>query len=114
MSSLRSVVSAIALSTPRTLGAVAVLVALVATVAVQGFGLTVFGALALYFVVWWTVLFGVLPLGNARESDPTRVVHGQDPGAPAKPRLREKALLTTVVAAFAFFLAVSVFPLARL
>jgi len=39
---------------------------------------------------------------------------GQDPGAPATPRLREKALITTMVAAGAFFLAIVVFPLARL
>ena len=101
-------------STPLTLLTVAVLVALFATVAVKGFELTVFGALALYFVLWWTFLFAILPLGNAGEADPQRLVPGQDPGAPASPRLREKALLTTVLAAIAFFAALLIFPLARL
>jgi len=41
-------------------------------------------------------------------------VPGQDPGAPASPRLREKALLTTLLAAVAFFAALLIFPLARL
>ncbi|MDF9789977.1 UNVERIFIED_ORG: putative secreted protein [Methylobacterium sp. SuP10 SLI 274] len=101
-------------STPLTLLTVAALTALFATVAVKGFELTVFGALALYFVLWWTFLFAILPLGNAAEADPQRLVPGQDPGAPASPRLREKALLTTLLAAIAFFAALLIFPLARL
>lgn len=111
---MRRLFASIAISTPKTLGVLAVLIAAIVTVAVKGFALTVFGALALFFVLWWTFLFAVLPLGNQAEADPGRLVPGQDPGAPARPRLREKALLTTVAAAFAFFLAITVFPLARL
>ena len=107
-------VRTIAASTPLTLLTVAALVAIMALIAVKGFALTVFGALALYFVLWWTVLFGVLPLGNAAEGDPQRLVPGQDPGAPASPRLREKALLTTLVAGVVFLAALAIFPLARL
>ena len=111
MSALLATVSR---STPLTLAAIAGLVAAAVAVAVKGFALTVFGALALYFVLWWTFLFAVLPLGNATEADPERVVPGQDPGAPALPRLRLKALLTTLIAVGAFFLAIVIFPLARL
>ena len=108
------VLDAVAASTPRTLGVLVLLVAVIVTVAVKGFDLTVAGALGLYFVLWWTFLFAVLPLGNRTETDPARIVPGQDPGAPALPRLREKALLTTLVAAVALLIAVTVFPLARL
>lgn len=101
-------------STVRTLAVLVVAIAAIVLVAVKGFDLTVFGALALYFVLWWTFLFAVLPLGNHAESDPERIVPGQDPGAPASPRLREKALITTAAAAIAFFIAIVVFPLARL
>nr|WP_147044893.1 DUF1467 family protein [Methylobacterium gnaphalii] len=104
----------VASSTVRTLAVLVLAIAAITAVAVKGFDLTVFGALALFFVLWWTFLFAVLPLGNQAETDPSRVVRGQDPGAPARPRLREKALLTTVAAAFAFFIALVVFPLARL
>jgi len=111
---LRALVARLARSTVATLCAVAAMVALAVAVAVKGFDLTVFGALALFFVLWWTLLFAVLPLGNAPEHDPQGMLPGQDPGAPATPRLREKALITTMVAAGAFFLAIVVFPLARL
>jgi len=111
---LHPFVAPIAASTPRTLGVLAVLIGLIGSAAVFGFGLSWFGAFALYFVLWWTFLFAVLPLGNRTEEDPQRIVHGQDPGAPALPRLREKALLTTLVAAVAFFIALVVFPLTRL
>ncbi|WP_342150899.1 DUF1467 family protein [Methylorubrum sp. SB2] len=104
----------LAASTPLTVLTVAALVAVLVAVAVKGFALTIFGALALYFVLWWTFLFAILPLGNAAEADPQRLVPGQDPGAPAAPRLREKALLTTLLAGAAFMAAILIFPLARL
>ena len=111
---MHALVDSLAATTGRTLLVLALLVALILTAAVKGFGMSVIGAFGLYFVLWWTFLFAVLPLGNAPERDPDRIVAGQDPGAPALPRLREKALLTTLVAAAALFLAVGVFPLARL
>lgn len=111
---VRAIFTTICSSTLMTLGVVAAIAAFVATVAVKGFELTAFGALALYFVLWWTFLFAILPLGNQPETEPERMVPGQDPGAPAAPRLREKALLTSVIAAGVFFIAVLVFPLARL
>ena len=111
---MRALYAAVVASTLKTLGVLTLLVALVLAAAAHGFGMSVGGAFALYFVLWWTFLFAVLPLGNRPETDAERIVAGQDLGAPMLPRLREKALLTTLVAALVFFVAVSVFPLARL
>jgi predicted secreted protein len=55
-----------------------------------------FGAIATFAVVWWIVLFMVLPFGVKRDEAP---VAGADPGAPAKPYMLRKALATTVLAA---------------
>ena len=52
--------------------------------------------LMVYLVIWWTVLFAILPLGVKRVENPGR---GQDQGAPEKPQLLRKAIITTVVAA---------------
>lgn len=49
-----------------------------------------------YLVIWWTVLFCVLPLGVRRVEKPGK---GQEHGAPEKPDLVRKAIITTIVAA---------------
>lgn len=112
--SLGGVLDALAASTLRTLGAILVMVAAVVAVAVSQFKLTVFGAVALYFVVWWTLLFVILPIRNQVEADPARVVPGQDPGAPAAPRLREKAIWTTLLSSVVFLVAIPLFALSGL
>jgi predicted secreted protein len=54
-------------------------------------------SVAVYFTIWWVVLFAVLPFGvrNATEAE-TTTVKGADPGAPVKPHLALKALATTL------------------
>jgi len=52
--------------------------------------------LMVYLVIWWTILFAVLPLGVKRVENPGR---GQDPGAPQRPQLLRKAIITSLVAA---------------
>jgi predicted secreted protein len=109
-----AILQTLAASTLRTVAVMVVVLAAVVVLAVGLFKLTVFGALALYFVVWWTLLFVILPLRNQVETDPERIVPGQDPGAPAAPRLREKAILTSVLASVVFLAAIQVFELAGL
>jgi predicted secreted protein len=60
-------------------------------------------AIAIYFVVWWIVLFAILPLGvrNAHEAGET-VLEGNEPGAPVQHQMGKKALITTVVAGVIF------------
>jgi predicted secreted protein len=48
-----------------------------------------------FLLVWWLVLFTVLPFG-ARPPD--QVEPGMAPSAPAKPRIALKFLITTVIA----------------
>jgi predicted secreted protein len=60
-------------------------------------------ALAIYFIMWWVVLFAVLPFGvrSAHETG-TAVEEGHDAGAPMAPRLLKKAAITTVISAALF------------
>lgn len=60
-------------------------------------------ALAIYFIIWWLVLFLVLPFGirNAHESGEA-VEEGHEPGAPVNPRLVRKAIITTILATAVF------------
>lgn len=55
--------------------------------------------IAIYFVVWWTILFAVLPWGNRTQAEAGVVEPGSAPSAPVKPRLLLKAFATSIVAA---------------
>ncbi len=59
-------------------------------------------AFAIFFLIWWVVLFGVLPWGIRSQHESGEVVPGTDPGAPAIPNLGRKLLWTTVVSAVIF------------
>jgi predicted secreted protein len=64
--------------------------------------MTVAGGLAVYFVIWWTVLFAVLPFGVRSQAEAGEITQGTEPGAPTLPGLLRKALITTVIAAVVF------------
>ena len=57
---------------------------------------------AIYFIIWWLVLFTVLPWGIRSQDEQGNVVSGTDPGAPTIHGLRRKVIWTTVVATAVF------------
>lgn len=59
-------------------------------------------AIAIYFVIWWTTLFAVLPFGLKTQAEAGEVVPGTPESAPAKPRLLRIFLINTAVAATVF------------
>lgn len=107
-------VRAIAGSFAGTIVVVVALSALAVAISSKGFGLTVAGAIALYFVIWWTLLFAVLPFGVRSQAEAGEIAQGSEPGAPAAPRLREKAMWTTLLSALLLVLAAAIMPLAGL
>jgi predicted secreted protein len=58
--------------------------------------------IAIYFTIWWIVLFAILPWGVHSQQESGEVVAGTDPGAPVAPRLLIKAVATTIVSAILF------------
>lgn len=52
--------------------------------------------IATFLVIWWTVIFVVLPWGVRRQEDPEP---GTEVGAPERPHLLPKLLVTTALAA---------------
>jgi predicted secreted protein len=93
---------------------VLVLTAAAIVAAVNGFGLTVAGAISLYFVVWWTLLFAVLPFSARGQPEAGDVLAGTDPGAPARPALNETAIWTTILSGLVFVATAAALPLAGL
>jgi predicted secreted protein len=57
---------------------------------------------AIYFIMWWTVLFAVLPWGVRSQGESGDVAPGTDPGAPSLPALGRKLIWTTLVSAVLF------------
>ena len=59
-------------------------------------------AIAIFFLIWWVVLFAVLPWGIRSQQEGGEIVPGTVPGAPAIPRLLRKLVWTTGVSAVIF------------
>tara|TARA_Y100000589_G_C26626765_1_gene416411 strand:- start:104 stop:322 length:219 start_codon:yes stop_codon:yes gene_type:complete len=63
------------------------------------FGLEI---IVIFVVIWWLVLFTILPLGVQKED---KILGGNDPGAPKNPMLKKKIILTSIIS---FFLSIIV------
>jgi predicted secreted protein len=61
--------------------------------------------LALYFIIWWTVLFAVLPFGVRTQGEAGEIVPGTPASAPAAPRMLRTFAITTVIAGVVFAMA---------
>jgi predicted secreted protein len=57
---------------------------------------------AIFFLIWWIVLFAVLPWGVHSQHEGGEMVPGADPGAPSMPKLGRKLALTTLVTVVLF------------
>jgi predicted secreted protein len=56
--------------------------------------MSILTAFFIFILIWWVVIFTVLPWGN----DPfARPETGHAASAPANPRLRKKLLITTII-----------------
>ncbi len=73
------------------------------------FGYSLPLALGVFFVIWWIVLFAVLPFGVKTQAEAGDVVSGSASSAPQNPRLLRKAGITTLLAVlvFALFIAIT-------
>jgi predicted secreted protein len=59
-------------------------------------------ALAIFFLIWWVVLFAVLPWGVRSQHEGGDIAPGTDPGAPVVLHLGRKLIWTTLVTAAIF------------
>ena len=59
-------------------------------------------SVAIFFVIWWLVLFVVLPFGVKSQHEMEDVTLGTEHGAPHQPHLLKKAAATTILAGIIF------------
>ena len=65
--------------------------------------MTIAFALALYFIIWWIVLFAMLPIGvRTSEEAGEKCAPGHAESAPHLPNLLPKMVATTVVSSIIF------------
>ena len=58
------------------------------------FGLEI---IVIFVVIWWLVLFTILPLGVQKED---KILGGNDPGAPKKSLVKKKAIISSLITFF--------------
>ena len=59
--------------------------------------MTWFSAFAVFFIVWWTVLFAMLPFGLKTQDDADDVTLGTVSSAPRGPHMLKVVIRTTIV-----------------
>jgi len=60
-------------------------------------------SVAVYLIVWWVVLFSILPVGVVSHAEAgVTPPGGGDPASPVEPKLKKKFLTTTWVSALIF------------
>jgi predicted secreted protein len=57
---------------------------------------------AIYFVMWWIVLFVTLPFGVRSQHEDGESSPGTDPGAPVLPLMAKKLIWTTILSTVIF------------
>jgi predicted secreted protein len=62
-------------------------------------------SLAVYFVLWWLVLFLTLPFGVRSQHEDGEAAPGTDPGAPVLAQMGRKLLWTTLISGVIFAIA---------
>ena len=65
-----------------------------------------FTAFVLYVLIWWTILFAVLPFGVRPQSDADDASGWR--GAPAQPYMWRKLAATTLIAAILWGIAIAI------
>lgn len=64
--------------------------------------MTIMSGFAVYFIIWWTALFALLPVGLRTQHEENDVTLGTVASAPARPRIGLAFLRTTFVATLIF------------
>jgi predicted secreted protein len=61
------------------------------------------GSIILFLLIWWLLLFIVLPL-NISDTAEKIVEGGNDTGAPSNPQIFKKFLITTIISIILWFI----------
>lgn len=60
--------------------------------------------IAIYFVIWWLMIFITLPFGMRSQLEEGEIVKGTEPAAPGNPKLLKRMVWNSVLSGVVFFL----------
>ncbi len=63
-----------------------------------------FSALVVWLIIWWLVLFIILPIGIRGQAEENDIVEGSEPGAPHTLDIKKKFKQTTIIASILWVL----------
>lgn len=63
-----------------------------------------FSALVVWLIIWWLVLFVILPIGIRGQAEEGDIVEGSEPGAPHTLDIKRKFKQTTIIASILWVL----------
>lgn len=58
--------------------------------------------IAIYFIIWWLMIFITLPFRMRPQLETGEVVEGTDPSAPAQPQLLKRMIWNTILSLIVF------------
>jgi len=59
--------------------------------------------MAIFFMLWWIILFAILPFGMRRtQEEAGEVLPGSEPSAPDRPQFLKVIVMTTIVTTIVF------------
>ncbi len=64
--------------------------------------MSITGSIVIYVIIWWIVLFSLLPLDVNRNKNIK--IEGEDPGSPENPKILKKFIFTTIISTALFLL----------
>ena len=64
--------------------------------------MSITGSIVVFILLWWLVLFIILPRNISSQQERGSITKGTDPGAPASPKITKKLILTTIISLLLF------------
>ncbi len=64
--------------------------------------MSIIGSIVVFIILWWLILFMILPREISSQKDNGIIVKGTDPGAPSNANIIKKLILTTIITSLLF------------
>jgi len=64
--------------------------------------MSITGSVVVFIILWWLVLFIILPRNINSQYEKGNIIEGTDPGAPTNPNIVKKLVITTFITSLLF------------